>query len=127
MVSIVDTRSSTFSFLRDDLVVRASGVVFFVSSTVGLIEIILGDSVPESVSVRVPDVASSEVWFVSSFFEGDYDEISVGVVVFKVKAFEIAVVPRDVGIWNVAGSCLFGSSVPVIVTSTSILGGGEEH
>lgn len=103
-------------------------VVFGFLAAVGVVEGVGGNGVPEGIGllaggVSIDDIAGSEVGLEDRLAESDEDEVLARVVVLKIEALEIAVVPGEV---REGGSGLDDrllGGVPVVMGSKETGGG----
>ena len=130
MGSIGNFSTFSFSFNGFDFVFGAGSsalsiVIFSFLSAVGVVPSVGGNGVPKSIGfgssgISFDDIAGTEVGFEGSSIEGDEGEVGGGVVTFKVKAFQIAVVPCNISKRSSSLNKTFLGSVPVVMGSEEI-------
>ena len=95
-------------------------VVGSVTSAVGFVPGVVGDDgIPESVvsssvGQHISHEAGSEVGLEESRVEVNPDEVSFGVVVLEIEAFQVTIVPGDIEGRTLGGDGFLGS-VPIVV------------
>jgi len=124
--SIVDLGSDSLSQNVSTNLVFSVGslavgiVILGVSSAVGLVPGVFGDTAPKSVGVcsvtGVYDVAGSKVRLESGLCESNNDEVFSWIVFLEISTFHIAIVPSEITEWDFFGDNSFRGSVPIVVS-----------